>query len=124
MPTKKSKNSVESSESVDASVSESGNKPFYLPETKSCISDSTSDYWGLTVTVNKRLWRSLLFREQALVNNLIGNLQEGLEGVLSAKFLQLLEKHASSLAEEKMEPIAEVLPVVDPATGELNFEPV
>jgi hypothetical protein len=121
MPTKKSKNSVESSESVDASVSESGNEPFYLPETKSCISDSTSDYWSLSVTVNKRLWRSLPFREQAYVNGLISGLQEGLENVLNAKFLGLLEEHASSLVEKSEIPTGEELPIVDPDTGGSNI---
>jgi len=121
MPIKKSKNFVKDFQSTDSSVSESESKPFCLPETKSYISDSASDYWSLSVVVNKRLWRSLSFREQALVNRLISNLQEGLEDALNAKFLQLLEKHSASLGGEGMESVAEVLPVVDPVTGEMNF---
>jgi len=121
MSTKKKQANYSKSQSVDTSVIEPGEREFSLPGTKSCISDSTSDYWGLSVTVNKRLWRALSFREQALINNLISNLQEGLEDILNAKFLQLLESHAATLVEEKGEPIVEGLPVVTPTTGELNI---
>lgn len=54
------------------------------------ISETGTDLWGMSVKVNKRVWRGLSFTQQRAIIGAVSELQDILDEIISVKYSDLL----------------------------------
>lgn len=67
---------------------------------KICLSDSSSDFWDLSLNVNREIWRKIPFRQQDEIMKMINSIQYDLEQSCSESYEKLSFDYEVKIANE------------------------